>query len=65
MFLRGTFTAGDMQQLMLALPFALRDLFGPEIALLRRELGKPSTASLVDPITDMVQALNRFLSTGS
>ena len=32
-----------------------------EIVLLRRELGKPATASLVDPSTDMVQALNRFL----
>ena len=58
---KGTLTAGRMQLLMLALPFALRDLLGPEIALLRRELGKPATASLVDPSTDIVQALNRFL----
>ena len=58
---KGTFTAGRMQLLKLALPFALRDLLGPEIALLRSELGKPATASLVDPSTAMVQALNRFL----
>ena len=47
--------------LTLALLFALRNLFGPAIALLRKELGKPATAGLVDPSTDMVQALNRFL----
>ena len=39
----------------------LRDLLGPDIALLCRELGKPATSDLVDPSTDMVQALNRFL----
>ena len=54
-----------MQLLMLALPFALRDLLVPEIALLCRELGKPATADLVDPThhqsTNMVQALNTFL----
>ena len=57
MFLRvkGMFTADSMQLLMLALPFALRDLLGPEIALLRRELEKPASASLVDPSTGMVQ----------
>ena len=49
------FTADSMQLLMLALPFALRDLLGPEIALLRRELEKPASASLVDPSTGMVQ----------
>ena len=58
---KGTFTAGRMQLLVPALPFALRDLLGQEIALLRRELGKPATASLVGPSTHMVQALNRFL----
>lgn len=58
---KGTFTAGRMQLLMLALPFALRDLLGPELAHLRSVLGKQATANLVDPSTDMVQALNRFL----
>ena len=46
---------------MLALPFALRDLLVPEIAVLCRELGKPTTSDLVNPSTDMVQVLNRFL----
>ena len=58
---KGTFTACHMQLLMLALPFALRDHLGPEIALLGKEPGKLGTACLVDPSTDMLQALNRFL----
>ena len=61
---KGTFTAGGMQLLILrlALPFALSDLLGQEIALLRRELRKTRTTGLMDPSKDMVQALNRFLN---
>jgi len=58
---KGTFTAGRMQLLMIALPSALRDLLGPEIALLRRELVKDKTAALVDPSADMVMGVNSFL----
>lgn len=60
---KGTFTAARMQFLMMAMPFALRGLLTPEIALIRRELAGESAKlrTLVDPCTDMVMALNRFL----
>ena len=47
---------------MLAPPLVLRDLLGPDIALLCKEQGTTATASLVDQSTDTGQALNRFLN---
>ena len=60
---KGTFTAVRMQFLMMALPFALRSLLTKEFALIRRELAGQDAKlrTLVDPCTDMVLALNRFL----
>lgn len=55
---KGTFTAGRMQLLMMALPFALRDLLNQELAIIRRVLPR---AEVEDPCPDMVRALNSFL----
>ena len=55
---KGTFTAGRMLLLMMALPFALRDLLNQELASIRRVLPR---AAVEDPCPGMVRALNSFL----
>jgi hypothetical protein len=64
---KGTFTAGCMQLLMMALPFALRDLLHQPLEIIRKAL---PNAMVEDPCPDMVcgavrlEFLSRFFHKG-
>ena len=67
---KGTFTAGRMELLMIALPFVLRDLIRPELALIERaiaygeiirDLAGNQVPLPADPCPGMIKALALFL----
>lgn len=66
---KGTFTAGRMEYLMVALPFALRDLIFKEVQEINAQIDEAPVGSLlhgldpvIDPSSDIICVINHFVS---